>query len=57
MIRVCHACDQPKGSMTPDALRTLAEEMEFEAGVIRQMADRVEALICERGLLPALLSR
>lgn len=52
IIRVCRACNQVKGDMTPDAMRSLAEEMEYEASVVRKIADRVDALITERGLLP-----
>ncbi|MEC3912355.1 HNH endonuclease [Sphingobium sp. CR2-8] len=55
IIRVCRACNQLKGEMTPDALVTLAEEMEFQARQIREMARRVDVLIGERGLLPAAL--
>ena len=52
IIQVCRACNQAKGHMTPDAMRTLAEEMEYEAGVFRKIAERVDGLISERGLLP-----
>ena len=51
IIRVCRACNTTKGGMAPAAIRVLANEVEAHAALLRQIADRVDALIETRGLL------
>ncbi len=52
IVFVCGPCNRAKGHMLPGALREMAEEHRAHAAAYTSMADRVEALIAERGLLP-----
>lgn len=47
---VCVDCNQLKGRHTPDSLRAYAADLERFAARHRTLADRVEALMTERGL-------
>lgn len=48
---VCQSCNTLKGNMTPYAMRCLADDIEAQARLVRKIADRVDALIAERGLM------
>ena len=51
-VAACGACNGIKANMMPAALRATAEEHRKRAELIDRMADRVDALIVERGLIP-----
>lgn len=50
MTRACGECNSLKGSMTPEAIRALATDTQRFAARLTTLADRVEALMTERGL-------
>lgn len=52
LVAACGACNGLKANMMPDAIRMHAHEHRKRARLLEQMADRVEDLIEERGLLP-----
>lgn len=51
-VSACGACNQIKSNMMPSAIRATAEEHRKRAALLDQIAERVEALIVERRLLP-----
>lgn len=50
LARACGECNALKGSMTPDAIRALSVDAERFAKRLMTLAQRVEALMVERGL-------
>ena len=50
ITHVCRRCNELKGSMTPQAMRALAVELDKRAALIRRIADRVDRIMKMRGL-------
>ncbi len=51
IAEVCGACNRAKGAMTPAALRAMAASLSAASARYAGMADRVDNLIAERGLI------
>lgn len=52
LVAACGRCNGLKGKMLPEQIRVMANEHIRRATLLTQIADRAEAMITERRLLP-----